>query len=60
MPRARNRLTGETVMERNLTGLRLELRQRQTAEAEAQRLAEKMNRRAGSDIWTGFVSTYTA
>lgn len=59
MPKARNQLTGETVMEKNLTGARLELRQRALAETQARVLAEKMTRKT-ADPWQGFVSVYTA
>lgn len=59
MPKARNQLTGETVMEKNLTGSRLELRQRALAETQARVLAEKMTRKT-TDPWRGFVDVYTA
>lgn len=58
MPKARNLVTGQTVMERSLAG-RLELRQRAMADRQAQILAEKMSRRT-SDPWLGFVEVYTA
>lgn len=59
MPKARNQLTGETVMEKDLTGARLELRQRVLAEMQARMLAEKMTRKT-ADPWRGFVDVYTA
>ena len=59
MPKARNTLTGETVMEKDLSGHRLELRQRSLAELQARILAEKMTRKT-SEPWTGFVDAYTA
>ena len=59
MPKARNQLTGATVMEKGLTGARLELRQRALAQAQAAALAEKMTRRTG-EPWQGFVDVYTA
>ena len=59
MPKARNTLTGETVMEKDLTGRRLELRQRVLAQTQAQSLAEKMQRKTAVE-WRGFVDIYTA
>lgn len=59
MPKARNTLTGETVMEKDLTGRRLELRQRALAETQARSLAEKMERKT-AEPWRGFVDVYTA
>jgi|688.fasta_scaffold1671716_1 hypothetical protein len=59
MPKARNTLTGQTVMEMNLRGQRLELRQRTLAESQARDLAEKMQRKT-NDPWRGFVDVYTA
>ena len=59
MPKARNTLTGQTVMEMNLRGQRLELRQRTLAESQAAALAEKMQRKT-NDPWRGFVDVYTA
>jgi hypothetical protein len=58
MPKARNTLTGQTVMEMNLRGQRLELRQRTLAESQARDLAEKMQRKT-NDPWRGFVDVYT-
>jgi hypothetical protein len=58
MPKARNTLTGQTVMEKDLTGRRLELRQRSVAQGQADRLAEKMSRTT-SQPWRGFVDVYT-
>ena len=58
MPKARNTLTGQTVMEKDLSGNRLELRQRSVAEAQAQRLADKMSRTTDQP-WTAFVEVYT-
>jgi len=58
MPKARNMLTGQTVMEKDLSGNKLELRQRSVAQAQADRLADKMSRTT-SQPWTGFVDTYT-
>jgi hypothetical protein len=57
--KARNMITGETVISKDLSGQRLELRQRSVAELEARLLAEKMNRRTGT-VWQGFVETFTA
>jgi hypothetical protein len=59
MPKARNTLTGETVMEKDLTGGRLELRQRVLAETQSRMLAEKMERKT-AEPWRGFVDVYTA
>jgi hypothetical protein len=56
--KARNIITGQTVMEQDLTGSRFELRQRALAENQANQLAAKMTRSTGS-IWTGFVEVYT-
>jgi hypothetical protein len=56
--KARNIITGQTVMEKDLTGLRLELRQRALAEDQADQLAAKMTRSTG-DTWRGFVEVYT-
>lgn len=58
MPKARNMLTGQTVMEKDLAGRRLELRQRSVAQGAADRLADKMSRTT-SQPWTGFVEVYT-
>ena len=57
--KARNILTGQTVMDQDLTGSRLELRQRSLAEDQADHLAAKMTRSTGS-AWRGFVEVYTA
>jgi hypothetical protein len=57
--KARNILTGQTVMDQDLTGARLELRQRSLAEDQADQLAAKMTRSTGS-AWRGFVEVYTA
>jgi hypothetical protein len=59
MPKARNQLTGQTVMERDLTGRRLELRQRALAETVSNQLADKMMRKT-AEPWQGFVEVYTA
>ena len=59
MPKARNTLTGQTVMEMDLRGRRLELRQRSLAESQARDLAERMTRKT-ADPWRGFVDVYTA
>lgn len=56
--KARNLVTGQTVKNQDLTGARLELRQRAIAEDLADQLAAKMTRRTGQ-TWTGFVETYT-
>lgn len=58
MVKARNLRTGQTVKNQDLTGTRLELRQRSIAEDHARQLAAKMTERTG-DAWTGFVETYT-
>lgn len=59
MPKARNKLTGQTVMEKDLTGQRLELRQRALAETLSNQLASKMERKT-ADPWQGFVDIYWA
>ena len=56
--KARNLRTGQTVKNQDLTGARLELRQRAIAEDLARQLAAKMTERTG-DAWTGFYETYT-
>lgn len=56
--KARNMITGQTVKNQDLTGTRLELRQRALAEDQARQLADKMTRRTG-EPWTGFVEVYT-
>lgn len=55
--KARNTLTGQTVKNQDLTGARLELRQRTLAEDLSRQLADKMSRRTG-EPWTGFVEVY--
>jgi len=56
--KARNIVTGQTVKNQDLTGARLELRQRALAEDLADQLAAKMTLRTGQ-TWTGFVEVYT-
>jgi hypothetical protein len=56
--KARNILTGQTVMAQDLTGARLELRQRSLAEDQADQLAAKMTRSTGA-VWRGFVEVYS-
>jgi hypothetical protein len=56
--KARNLVTGQTVKNQDLTGARLELRQRALAEDQADQLADKMTRSTG-DVWQGFVEVYT-
>ena len=56
--KARNIVTGQTVKNQDLTGARLELRQRALAEDQADQLAAKMTRSTG-DKWQGFVEIYT-
>ena len=58
MVKARNIATGQTVKNQDLTGARLELRQRVLAEDLADQLAAKMTRTTGQ-TWRGFVETYT-
>jgi hypothetical protein len=58
MIKARNLITGQTVKNQDLTGARLELRQRALAEELASQLADKMSRNTGEN-WTGFVEEYT-
>jgi hypothetical protein len=57
--KARNIITGQTVMDQDLTGARLKLRQRALAEDQADQLASKMTRSTGA-AWRGFVEVYTA
>ncbi len=56
--KARNIVTGQTVKNQDLTGARLELRQRALAEQMAGQLADKMTRSTGQE-WRGFVEVYT-
>ena len=56
--KARNIITGQTVKNQDLTGARLELRQRVLAEDLADQLAAKMTRKTGQ-TWKGFVEVYT-
>ena len=56
--KARNIITGQTVMEQDLTGARFELRQRVLAKDQADQLAAKMTRNTG-ETWQGFVEVYT-
>jgi hypothetical protein len=56
--KARNIITGQTVKNQDLTGARLELRQRALAEELADQLAAKMTRNTG-ETWMGFVEEYT-
>lgn len=58
MVKARNLVTGQTVKNQDLTGARLELRQRTIAEDQADQLAVKMSARTGQE-WQGFVEVYT-
>jgi hypothetical protein len=58
MTKARNIATGQTVKNQDLTGARLELRQRALAEDLARQLADKMTRTTG-EVWQGFVEVYT-
>ena len=57
--KARNIVTGQTVIDQDLAGTKLELRQRSLAESMADQLAAKMTRSTG-EHWTGFVEVYTA
>jgi len=59
MVKARNMITGQTVKNQDLTGARLELRQRALAEELAGQLADKMTRNTGQ-VWTGFVEVFTS
>jgi hypothetical protein len=56
--KARNLVTGQTVINQDLAGGRLELRQRSLAETLSSQLAEKMTRNTGQP-WTGFTEVYT-
>jgi hypothetical protein len=56
--KARNIVTGQTVKNQDLSGARLELRQRALAETLAAQLADKMTRSTGQE-WRGFVEVYT-
>jgi hypothetical protein len=58
LTKARNIATGQTVKNQDLTGTRLELRQRALAEDLARQLADKMTRTTG-EVWQGFVEVYT-
>lgn len=56
--KARNVITGETVVSQDLTGARFQLHQRRLAEDRAGQLAQGLTERTG-DQWTGFVERYT-
>jgi hypothetical protein len=56
--KARNIITGQSVVSQDLGGTRLELRQRGLAEQMAAQLADKMTRNTGS-TWQGFVEVFT-
>lgn len=56
--KARNLITGQTVVNKDLSGARLALRQRSVAELESKILAEKMTTRTG-EPWQGFVEVYS-
>lgn len=58
MVKARNIVTGQTVKNQDLTGGRLELRQRVIAQELSEQLAEKMSSRTGQK-WLGFLEVYT-
>lgn len=58
LPKARNTATGQTVKIQDLTGARLNFRQRSIATEMADQLAAKMTIRTG-DQWQGFVEIYT-
>ena len=57
--KARNIITGQTVMEQDLSGQRFELRQRALAKDQADQLAAKMTRNTG-ETWQGFVEVYSS
>ncbi len=56
--KARNIDTGQTEKNQDLTGTRLEMRQRSLDEDLADQLAAKMTRSTGEQ-WRGFVEVYT-
>ena len=58
MVKARNLVTGQTVKNQDLTGARIELRQRSIALELADQLAAKMTARTGQ-TWSGIVEVYT-
>ncbi len=58
IPKARNTVTHETVMQRDLANGRFRLDQRRFAQVSAELLAAKMSRRTGV-AWQGFVEEYT-
>ena len=58
MVKARNLVTGQTVKNQDLTGARLELRQRAIAQELSEQLAAKMTSRTGQN-WQGFLEVYT-
>jgi len=55
--KARNTVTGETVVSQDLTGARFHLHQRRLAEDRAAQLAQGLTDRSGQQ-WTGFVERY--
>jgi hypothetical protein len=50
--------TGETQVRMDLTGTRLELRQRAVAEDHAHQMAEQLTARTG-ELWIGLVEVYS-
>jgi hypothetical protein len=58
LPKARNPLTGQTVKQQDLNGLRYGLHERRVCQQIADQLAATMQRKTG-DEWLGFVEAYT-
>jgi hypothetical protein len=56
--KARNTVTGETVVSQDLTGTRFGLHQRKLAQSRADQLAQALTDRTG-DSWLGFTEKYT-
>lgn len=56
--KARNMVTGQTVISQDLGDNRLELRQRGLAEQMANQLADRMTSNTGF-VWQGFVEVFT-
>ena len=56
--KARNVITGETVVSQDLTGARFQLHQRKLAQSRADQLAEGLTARTG-ETWLGFTERYT-
>ena len=57
LSKARNTVTGQTVKNQDLTGMRYSLSQRALCQEQADQLAAKMTARTG-ETWVGFCEAY--